>query len=97
MAEINYQGLMKKYFPEKTLEKVDELNIDEQNFLLAKELLEKLKPIVETRQNINKEQVALSGLLVDVIVRLDKLIDMKNANTKKESEVLDMLKQEILG
>ena len=96
--EINYKQLLEKYAPDKNLKvETGELDITEDSLELAKELLAKLQPILETRNRIKKESDDLTDMLQQVVIRLDEVIMLKNVNAQQESEVLKLLKQELLS
>ena len=98
MHEPNFKEIVKKYLPDKTLEDdTPSLDVTDDSFRLIKELLEKINPIIETRNKIKKEQDDITDILQQVVYRLDGLISLKSVNAEKENEVLDLLKQELIS
>ena len=95
--EVNSVEVLNKYLPEKRL-KVEQstLDVTEDQLRLAKEFLDKVKPIVEARAKASKSMDDLVMLLSQVIVKLDEVIELKNVNAKQEGEVLKLLKNELL-
>ena len=95
--EVNSEEVLKKYLPEKRLKaEPASLDVSEDQLRLAKEFLDKVKPIVEARAKASKSMDDLVLLLSQVIVKLDEVIELKNANAIQEREVLKLLKRELL-
>jgi len=98
MTEPDYKAIVKKYLPDRQLEdEQPSLDVTADSFELAKEFLEKVKPIIETRNKIKKSSDELVAALAAVIVKLDALIKLKNVNAEQEKEVLSLLKQELMS
>ena len=62
---------------------------------VAREFLDKVKPIVELRTKIKETNTEIATLLREVVARLDSLSDLKVRNAEKEAEVLDLLTKEL--
>lgn len=63
--------------------------------LVAREFLEKFRPIVELRHAIKETNMEVAALLKEVVARLDSLSELKAQNAEKEAEVLDLLQKEL--
>jgi hypothetical protein len=69
---------------------------DEEVFRVAEEFLQKIQPIIDTRNKIKKSSDDLVMVLSTVADKLDDLIMLKNRNAVQEAEVLELLKRELL-
>jgi hypothetical protein len=69
---------------------------DEEVFRVAEEFLQKIQPIIDTRNKIRKSSDDLVMVLSTVADKLDDLIMLKNRNAVAEAEVLELLKRELL-
>jgi hypothetical protein len=70
---------------------------DEEVFRVAEEFLQKIQPIIDTRNKIRKSSDDLVNVLGLVADKLDDLIALKNVNAMQEAEVLELLKRELLA
>ena len=62
---------------------------------VAREFLEKIRPIVELRTAIKETNTEIAALLREVVAKLDSLSELKVRNAEKEAEVLDLLTKEL--
>ena len=94
---IDFEALMGRYAPDKQLKPEEGLlDVTAESVELAKEFLEKVKPIIETRNKLRKSSDDFAALLSQVISKLDELVALKNINAVQEQEVLVLLKEELL-
>ena len=62
---------------------------------IANEFLEKVRPLVETRNRIKENTKELTLLLKEVLLKLNVLATLKGANAEQEAKVLGMLEREL--
>jgi len=62
---------------------------------VAREFLEKVRPVVELRTAIKETNTEIAALLREVVAKLDSLSELKVRNAEKEAEVLDLLTKEL--
>jgi len=62
---------------------------------VAREFLEKVRPIVELRTHIKETNLEIATLLREVVAKLDSLSELKVQNAEKEAKVLDLLTKEL--
>jgi hypothetical protein len=70
---------------------------DAETFKVAEEFLQKVRAVIETRNQIKKSSDDLVNVLTLVADKLDDLIMLKNVNAAQEAEVLALLKRELLA
>lgn len=102
MAEnVNYREILRRYGDGKTLQldsqDLEAVEKDVELVRVASEFIEKIRPIVETRNKLKKESDDLILMLGQVVDKLEQVIALKNVNAQQEYEVLAIIKRELLG